>query len=316
MTADRTTTEPKPVLLVCNKHEDTMSFVDPESLQSVTKIDTGPNPHEIVLSPDGRFAFLSNYAPPGNTISVIDLVHRRHVRQISTGTYSRIHGAAIARDGRHAYFTAGQTGYLVEVDTRAHEVARGIPTHGKISHMVAVSPDDERLYTANIETENVSVIDRLSGELLAQIPCGRGVEGMAFTPDGRFLWALNQEAGSISVISLEDHAMTETFACPGMPVRVAFTADGQLALVPSWTEQGELVIIEVASRSELKRLPVGSQAIGVVISPDGARAFVGCEHRDGVHVVDMESLSVVDRIHTGDGSDAMAFWVPRGESVG
>lgn len=300
------------LLLVLNKHEDTMSFVDPVALKPVAKIPTGPNPHEIVVTPDQRYAYLSNYAPPGNTVSVIDLVQRKHVQQIDTGVFSRIHGAAMAADGRHAYFTAGQTGHVVEIDTQSNRVTRGIPTHGKISHMVLVSPDGKRLYTANIETKNVSVIDLASEQLLAQIPCDRGCEGMAFTPDGKHLWVANQEAGSISIIDAATNTVAETVPCPGMPVRIKFSADGKRALIPSWTERGELVVMDVAARKEIQRIPVGSQAIGVEISPDGKRAFVGCEHRDGVHVIAMATLSVVGIIHTGDGSDAMAWWFPPG----
>lgn len=302
--------ETKPLLLVCNKHEDTMSFVDPDTVQPITKISTGPNPHEIVLSRDRRFAYLSNYAPPGNTISVIDLVNRRHVLQIMTGEYGRIHGAAIAPDGRHAYFTAGQSGCVIEVDTATHMVTRAIPTHGKISHMVAVAPDGKRLYTANIETQNVSVLDRESGELITQIPCHEGCEGLAFHPAGTELWVANQSAGSITIVDLKDHSVVKTFACPGMPVRIRFTPDGKYALVASWTEAGELVVIDAATQAEVTRLPVGSQAIGLELSPDGTRAFVGCEHRDGVHVIDLASLSVIGRIMTGDGSDAMVWWDP------
>lgn len=300
----------KPVLLVLNKHEDTMSFVDPVALRPMAKIATGPNPHEIVVSKDQRYAFLSNYAPPGNTISVIDLIGRKHVKQIGTGDYSRIHGAAMAPDGRHAYFTAGQTGYVVEIDTEKWEVTRAIPTHGKISHMVLVSPDGKRLYTANIATENVSVIDIGSGEVITQIPCGKGCEGMAFAPDGKHLWVGNQTGGSISIVDTATNNVVETIECAGMPVRIKFTADGKLGLIPSWTEQGELVVIDVSSRKELKRIPVGSQAIGIEISPDGQRAFVGCEKVDGVHAIDLATLSVVEVIHTGNGSDAMAWWYP------
>lgn len=303
-------TENEAILLVCNKHEDTMSFVDPVALKPIDKMPTGHNPHEIVLSLDRKYAYLSNYAPPGNTISIIDLVNRKHIRQISTGDYGRIHGAAISPDGAHAYFTAGQSGYVVEIDTRTQAVTRAIPTHGKISHMVLVSPDGKRLYTANIVTENVSVLDLASGTLITQVPCGKGAEGMCFTPDGTRLWVGNQEAGSITIIDTALHTALETFSCPGMPVRIRFTADGKRALVASWTDPGELVVLEVDTHREIKRLPVGRQAIGIELSPDGKRAFVGCEHEDGVHVIDLESLSVTGKILTGNGSDAMAWWIP------
>jgi YVTN family beta-propeller protein len=136
---------------------------------------------------------------------------------------------------------------------------------------------------------------------------------MAFTPDGKFLWVANQEAGNISIVDVATSTVTETMPCPGMPVRIKFTGDGTLALVASWTENGELVVIDVARKKEIKRIPVGSQAIGIEISPDGKRAFVGCEHQDGVHVIDMATLAVEKVIHTGDGSDAMAWWMPPSE---
>jgi DNA-binding beta-propeller fold protein YncE len=301
----------KPMLTVANKHSDTLSFVDPDSLKILTTIPTGPNPHEMVITPDQRIMYLSNYAPPGNTISVIDLEQCKHIKQIPTGKYTRIHGAAMAPDGKHTYFTAGQTGFVVEVDTSTHEVTRGIPTHGKISHMVLVSNDGKRIYTANIESENVSVIDRASGELMLQVPCGKGVEGMGFTPDGKHLWALNQSGGSITVIDLATHKPIETFPCPGMPVRVRFTKDGKLALIPSWTEEGQLIVIDVATKKEIKRIKAGGFAIGVEMSPDEKRAFVGCEHGDGLHVIDMATLTVEKVIKTGDGPDPMSMWFPQ-----
>jgi len=298
------------LLLVANKHDNTLSFIDPESLVVVETIPTGPNPHETVITPDQRKMYLSNYAPPGNTISVIDLAQRKHVKQISTDDYARIHGAAITPDGKYAYFTAGQAGVVVEIDTETDEMTRAIPTHGKVSHMVLVSPDGQRLYTANIESENVSVIDRASGDLVTQIPCGKGVEGMAITPDWKHLWAANQTGGSVSIIDLESNQVVETFACPGMPVRIRFTNDGMLALVPSWTDEGELIVIDVQTKKEVKRIKVGDHAIGVELSPDGRRVFVGCEHRDGVHVIDLTTMTVEKVIQTGDGPDPMSVWFP------
>jgi len=318
------------ILLVANKHSNTLSFVDPRSFEVVMTIPTGPNPHEIVVTPDQRFAYLSNYAPPGNSVSVVDLVQRKHVKQISTGDYGRIHGCAISHDGKRAYFTAGQSGYVLEVDTKTNQVTRAIPTHAKISHMVYVSPDNKRLYTANISSENVSVIDRMSGELITQIPCGPGVEGMAFTPDGKYLWAANQTGGTITIIDVATHRPIDTFACPGMPVRIKFTSDGKRALVAGWIKEGMLTVIDVASRKEIKRIRVGDFAIGIELTPDEKYAFVGCEDSkiatvgsdgeetltvssdgsQGVHVVNMESLMVETVIKTGMGPDPMVMWFP------
>jgi YVTN family beta-propeller protein len=306
-TANRSET----ILLVVNKHEDTVSFVNPETLECIAAVGTGHDPHEVIITPDQRFAYLSNYAPPGDTISVIDLPRREHVLQIPTGRFTRIHGAAIAPNGNHAYFTAGQTGYVVEIDLRTNTVTRGILTHGEVSHMVLVSPDGERLCTANIGSRDVSVIERKSGDLITRVPCDAGCEGLAFTPDGEFLWAANQEAGNITVIDAGRNEVAGTMACPGTPLRIRFAANGELALVSNWVAQGEVVAINVAERREVKRLAVGNQPIGVEISPDGRRAFVTNMSSDEIHVIDMGDLTVASVFHTGKGPDAMAWWHPR-----
>ncbi len=313
-------------LLVVNKHTNTLSFIDAASLTHEQTIATGPNPHEIAVTPDQRYAYLSNFAPPGNTISVIDLIERRHVKQLSTGEYGRIHGAAMAPDGKHAYFTAGESGYVVEVDTRNHELVRAIPTHGTISHLVYVSPDGTRLYIANSGADDVSVLNRVSGVLIKKIRVGKGVAGMAVSPNGRQLWALNQAAGTISVIDMRIDDVVETFESKDMPTRVQFTADGKRALVAHWHERGALSVIDVATKKEIKRIPVGKHAIGVGISPDGKWAFVGCEDAgkatrnpdgteaieprdfsEGVHVINLRTLTVEKVIKTGLGPDAMAI---------
>ena len=64
----------EPILLVANKHSNTLSYINPKTFKVIKTIPTGPNPHEITVTPDQRTAYLSSYEPPGNTISVIDLV--------------------------------------------------------------------------------------------------------------------------------------------------------------------------------------------------------------------------------------------------
>lgn len=299
-----------PMLLVANKHSDTLSFINLDTLEVEQTITVGHNPHEMVITPDQRTMYLSNYEAPGNTVSVVDLVARKHIKQIPTGEYVRIHAAAMAPDGKNAYVGASQTGWVVEIDTATHEITRAFKAHGEVPHIILVSNDNERIYTANITSQNVSVLDRKTGDLITQIQCEEGAEGMAFTPGNTQLWVANQSGQSMSIIDLATHTVIERFDVPGMPVRLKFTKDGKRLYVPSWTPEGELIVIDVASRKEIKRIKVGGNAIGIALSPDEKTAFVGCEYTDGLHVVDTERLEVVDVIDTGDGPDPMSLWYP------
>ena len=99
---------PSPALLVLHKGENAMAIVDPTSGKVAGRVPTGQDPHELVVSDDGKLAFSSNYAAPGprggNTISVIDIAARKELHRIDLGPLSRPHGLWFS-DGK-LYFTA------------------------------------------------------------------------------------------------------------------------------------------------------------------------------------------------------------------
>jgi YVTN family beta-propeller protein len=74
--------------------------------------------------------------------------------------------------------------------------------------------------------------------------------------------------------------------------------------------QGDLVVYDARARASFKRVPIGRGAAGILVAPDGARAFVACTPDNYVAVVDLRSFSVVDRIDVGGEPDGLA-WAPR-----
>ena len=89
--------------------------------------------------------------------------------------------------------------------------------------------------------------------------------------------------------------------------RLKFTPDGRLVLI-SDLDAGELVVLERATRKELKRIKLGRQPAGILIEPDSSRAYVAVTGDDNVAVVDLKGLDLTGRIQTGKGPDGMA-WV-------
>jgi hypothetical protein len=60
---------PSPSLLVLEKGARSLAIVDPVRLEIVARSDAGEDPHEVVASEDGRFAYISNYARLGGSSS-------------------------------------------------------------------------------------------------------------------------------------------------------------------------------------------------------------------------------------------------------
>src|SRR3974390_2392982 len=49
------------LLLAINKGDNTLAIVDAATGKVLGKAPTGPDPHEVVASPDGKLAFITNY---------------------------------------------------------------------------------------------------------------------------------------------------------------------------------------------------------------------------------------------------------------
>src|SRR6185436_5455950 len=69
---------PRESLLILSKAEQTLSILNPTTLKVVARMPSGPDPHEVVASTDGKMAFISNYGGGAyNTLSPVDLVAQK-----------------------------------------------------------------------------------------------------------------------------------------------------------------------------------------------------------------------------------------------
>jgi len=113
----------------------------------------------------------------------------------------------------------------------------------------------------------------------------------------------------VSVIDLPTKKVTQTFDLhTKFANRVRFTPDGRLVLI-SDLGTGDLIVVDAHLRKETKRISLGHGVAGILIPPDGARAFVAVSRDNYIAVVDLSTLAVTGRIETGNGPDGMAWAV-------
>ncbi len=300
---------PHPALLALNK-EGTLAIVNPATKQVVAKIKVGDTPHETAATPDGKYAFVSNYggSTPGNTISVIDLSAQKEIHRVDLGPLRRPHGLAV-HDGK-LYFTCEVNKIIGRYDPATNQIDWLLGTGQDQTHMIELNRDGSQIYTANIQGNTISLIDRTGAAnwSVTSIPVGKGPEGFDVTPDGRELWAAGSQDGSVSIIDIAAKRVTRTFNVQTKRSnRLRFTPDGRLVLI-SDLSAGELLILERETRKDLKRLKLGSQPAGILIPPDGARAYVAVTGDNNIAVIDLKTLELADRLSTGQNPDGMA-WV-------
>src|SRR5687768_4055647 len=131
------------VLLVGNKGENSLSFIDLASGRELGRSPTGPMPHEIAVSPDGRQAAVVAYG--GRSLDVYDVASRARLRTIDLAPNQGPHGLVWLGDGR-ILATTERSESLAIVDTGRGDAVSAIATGQQGTHMVAVSPDRRRAY--------------------------------------------------------------------------------------------------------------------------------------------------------------------------
>jgi YVTN family beta-propeller protein len=298
-------------LLVLNK-EGSLAIVDPATRKVLGRVPTGESPHEVVASTDGKLAFTSNYggATPGNTISVIDLAAQKELRRVDLGSLRRPHGLDFA--GGKLYFTAEVNKLIARYDPAANQIDWLLGTGQNTTHMVLVSKDLSQIFTSNIGSDSVSMIESAGVQNWNEtvIPVGKGPEGFDRSPDGKQIWAANSRDGSVSVIDVFSKRVLHTFSVQTRRSnRLKFTPDGRLVLI-SDLDGGDLVVLEYATRKQLKRIKLGRSPAGILVEPDSSRAYAAVNGDDFVAVIDLKSLELAARIQTGTGPDGMA-WVEK-----
>ena len=306
---------PSPALLVLEKNDRSLAIVDPGTLKVVGRVPAGEDPHEVVASEDGKYAYISNYGAfqtPQHTLSVADLSAQTALPAVDLGALRAPPGLQLA-NGK-VYFTAEGSKVIGRYDPATNRVDWTLGVGQNRTHMLVVSRDESRIFTSNVNSDTISILDRdkngdVSGWVETPISVGKGPEGFDVSPDGREIWAANSHDGTLSIINVSTRKVTETLDLHTKQVnRVKFTPDGKLVLI-SDLQAGELVILGASARKETKRLKLGHGAAGILVVPDGSKAYVAVSPDSQIAIVDLKTLSVTGKIETGKGPDGMAWAV-------
>ena len=302
-----------PALLVLNKADATLVIVDPKTGAISGRVSTGAAPHEVVASSDGATAFVANYgdgANPGNSLSVIDLVGKKELRRVDLGALRRPHGLAF-HDGK-VYFTAEVNRLIGRYDPATNTIDWLFGTGQTTTHMLVITKDGRRIFTANIGGNSISAIERGANPLAANvtvIPVGAGPEAIDLSPDEREVWTAHSQDGGVSVIDVAAKKVVATIdAQTKRSNRLKFTPDGKHVLI-SEVDAGNIVVINTATRAVEKRVPVGAQPLGILMPPDGGLAYVAVSGDNAIVAFDLAKMAVAGRWTTFAVPDGMAWAV-------
>lgn len=305
-------------LIVIDKIGRHVRFLDPFSFQEISNLDVGVAPHDLAISPDHKFAYVTVYGDgvygrnphPGHTIAIVDLEARKVAGTIDVSPYQAPHGIQID-DAGMLYVTCDLSRKLLVIDPKMRKIEAAIDTEGT-GHWAAVLPDASKAYVANKNDKLfVSVIDLKKRAIIARIPAPNGTEGIVASPNGNFVVAVDHSEPKILVIDPGPDAVVATIPLQGnskAAFKPRFSPDGSKLLICNLAERLVNIIDLADPHGKQQVLTVGKDPMGFAFASDGKTVLVA-NHGDGtVSVIDLSQNKVVSSFTAGQGVETLSYY--------
>jgi YVTN family beta-propeller protein len=302
-------------LLVANKGSHAVSIVDPDAQEQVATIaEEGTTGHELIASPDGKLAFVPIYGnsgvgkpgTDGRLIRVMDLASRSVVATIDFGRGVRPHCPIFNPRTGVLYVTTEIENTVTVIDPHTFQIVGSIPTGKPQSHMLAVSHDGRRGYTANVGSGTVSVLDLEARKLIAVIPVAPVVQRISITPDDSRVFTADQTKLRLVAIDTATNSTGASIPLPGLAYGTACTPDGRwlVAALPGVNQVG---LIDLRIMRTVKTLSVPKSPQEVLLSPDGRTAYVSCDRSAQIAAISLADWKLEKLIKVGPVADGLAW---------
>lgn len=303
------------LLLVANKGDQTLGIIDPIAAKQIATVpEDGVTGHEVAASPDGRFAFVPIYGnsgvghpgTDGSLLRVIDLEKRQISGTVDFGKGVRPHCAVLEPKSGLLYVTTELDNSVTVIDPRTLKIVGAVPTGQAESHMLAITRDGKRGYTANVGPGTVSVLDLEAKKVLAIIPVSGNTQRISLSVDDRWVFTADQTQPRLAVINTKNNDIKTWIALPGKGYGTAPTPDGRWLLVAmSGVKKLGVINLRTMKLARTFDLPPAPQE--VLVQPDGAKAYVSCDASHQVAVIDLKNWRVETLIDAGRGVDGLAW---------
>ncbi|HEY6338057.1 MAG TPA: hypothetical protein VIW68_06150 [Candidatus Sulfotelmatobacter sp.] len=306
---------PSGMLVVENQFDHALLLVDPVAKREIARVVVGVNGHEVTLSKDGRLAYVPIYSnvaigepgTNGNTIDIVDLQARKLIGSMDLGKPVRPHRAQLGPDGL-LYVTAELDNAVAVIDPATQKILAKIPTDQPQTHMLVLTPDGQRAYTANVSAGSVSVLDLKTRKLITVIPVAKMVQRISISPDGRRVFTHDRESARVAVIDTASNKISDWIALPEMAYASTPTPDGRWLLVATnGSDRHRLYVVDLQTLKVSKSFDLPGIPLELLARPDGDVAYVSCIQAGKIAVLNLHSWEMEEPITLTRGVDGLAW---------
>jgi YVTN family beta-propeller protein len=163
------------------------------------------------------------------------------------------------------------------------------------------------IYVTNSAGETIDVIDSVTNSVVQVI---RGIElphGINFSPDGSRVYVSDESESMLDVIDRERGEIVKKIALSGRPNNLTVTKGGRQVLVGIRTLPGAVDMVDTASLTLAKTIPINRSIHNIYVTPDGKYAVAGSIESKSATVIDLQTEQVAWEVKFDNGVRPMAF---------
>jgi YVTN family beta-propeller protein len=308
---------PAPELLVANQGDHTMGIVDPRSDEEIATVDEqnkAIHGHEVAASPDGRTAYMPMYGNVGvghpglngSEMLVVSIPERKIVSKVDFGHGVRPHCPVFNPADGMLYVTTELDDTVTVIDPKTLKIIGTVPTGQKESHMLAISSDGRRGYTANVGPGTVSVLDLLGRKTIAVIKISDETQRISISRDNKMVFTSDQKQPRLAVIDTASNTVKSWVPLPAAGYGTAPTMDGRYLLV-AVPKTNQVAVVDLKSLEVVRKIDVAPHPQEVLVRPDNKVAYVSCNSSGEIAAIDLTNWKVQKLIKAGAGADGLAW---------
>lgn len=306
-------------LLVANKGDQSLGIVDPSTGTQVVEIpEGGVTGHEVIASPDGKTGYVPIYGDSGvgkpgtdgRKMAVIDLASRKITGNLDFGHPVRPHCPVFGPKNGLLYVTTELDQSVAIIDPQTLKIVGAVPTGQPESHMLAISHDGHRGYTANVGPGTVSVLDLDSRKTIAVIPISPQTQRIALSVDDKLAFTADQTQPRLAVINTATNKIQTWVALPGTGYGTAPTPDGRW-LVVAVPKVNKVAVVDLKTMQVAHTIDVPKAPQESLVRPDNKIAYVSCDASGKIAAIDVATWKVAKLIEAGKTADGLAWAAAR-----
>jgi YVTN family beta-propeller protein len=257
-------------LYFSSEAEQTLHVVDGRTLQAIGKVPLTGRPNNISISKDGARVYVGIVSAPG----AVDVVDTRSMQRAkSIPTKGGIHNTFVTPDGKYVIAGSIAGKLMTVIDQQTEEPVWTLFSEGVRPMAFERDADGstKRVFVQLSDFHGFAIVDFAQRKEVGRVTLPNDIpaekvdkgpfnaspsHGLGVAPDGKTLWVTSRPNARVYVYALPDLQLLGHVDLGGRPDWVTFTPDSK-AIYIATENRNTVVAIDVASRKELAKIPVG-----------------------------------------------------------